>query len=46
MRVPPESLINPMSLFWHLVYAAALFLIFVTGILACGRDPKTAPAKN
>jgi hypothetical protein len=46
MRIPPESLINPMSLFWYLVYAAALFLIFVTGILAGSRDPKKAPAKK
>jgi hypothetical protein len=46
MRIPPESPINPLSLFWYLVYAMALFLIFVTGILACSRDPKKAPAKN
>jgi hypothetical protein len=46
MRIPPESPINPMSLFWYLVYALALFLIFVTGILAGSRDPKKAPAKN
>jgi hypothetical protein len=46
MRIPPENLINPMSLFWYLVYAAALFLIFVTGILAGSRDPQKAPAKN
>jgi hypothetical protein len=46
MRIPPESLINPMSLFWYVVYALALFLIFVTGILAGSRDPKKAPAKS
>jgi hypothetical protein len=46
MRVPPESLINPMALFWHLVYAAALFLIFVAGILAGNRDSEKAPAKS
>jgi hypothetical protein len=46
MRIPPESPINPMSLFWYLVYALALFLIFVTGMLAGSRDSKKAPAKN
>jgi len=45
MRIP-ETPINPMSLFWYLVYALALFLIFVTGILAGNRDSKKAPAKN
>ena len=46
MRIPPESPINPMSLFWYLVYALALFLILVTGILAGSRDPKKAPARK
>ena len=46
MRIPPENPINPMSLFWYLVYALALFLIFVTGMLAGSRDSKKAPAKN
>jgi len=45
MRIP-ENPINPMSLFWYLVYAMALFLIFVTGILAARQDSKKAPAKN
>jgi hypothetical protein len=45
MRIP-ENPINTMALFWYLVYAVALFLIFVTGILACDRDSKKAPAKK
>ena len=45
MRIP-ENPINPMALFWCLVYAVALSLIFVTGILADTRVSKTAPAKN
>jgi len=35
-----------MAIFWYLVYALALFLIFVTGILAGSRDPKKAPARK
>jgi hypothetical protein len=46
MRIPPENPINPMALFWYLVYTLALFLIFVTGILAGSRDSEKAPAKN
>jgi hypothetical protein len=45
MRIP-ENPINPMSLFWYLVYALALFLILVTGILAGSQDPQKASAKN
>jgi hypothetical protein len=45
MRIP-ENPINPMALFWYLVYALALFLILVTGILAGSRDPKKAPARK
>jgi len=46
MRIPQENPINPMALFWCLVYALALILIFVTGILAARQDSKKAPAKN
>jgi hypothetical protein len=46
MRIPQANPINPMSLFWYLVYALAIILIFVTGILADGQDAKKAPAKN
>jgi hypothetical protein len=46
MRIPPENLINPMSLFWYLIYVLALSLIFVTGVLAGNRDSKQAPAKS
>jgi len=45
MRIT-ETPINPMSLFWCLVYALALFLILVTGILAGSPDSKKASAKN
>jgi hypothetical protein len=45
MRIP-ENPINTMALFWYLVYAVALFLIFVTGIPGVSRDPKKAPAIN
>ena len=45
MRIP-ENPINPMALFWYLIYALALCLFFVTGILAGSRDPQKAPAKN
>ncbi len=46
MRIPPENPINPMSLFWYLVYALALSLIFVIGVLAGSRDSNKAPAKS
>lgn len=45
MRIP-DNPINPTSLFWYLVYTLALFLIFITGILAGNQDLKKAPAKN
>ncbi len=46
MRIPPEIPINSMALFWYLVYSLALFLIFVTGILAGSRDPKRPPQRT
>jgi|GEM_PF-1405611 hypothetical protein len=46
MRIS-ENPINPMVLFWYLVYALALFLIFVTEFLwQVAEIQKKAPAKR
>jgi hypothetical protein len=46
MRIP-ENPINPMVLFWYLVYGLALFLIFVTEILWwIAKIQKKAPARR
>jgi hypothetical protein len=46
MRIP-DNPIHPMVLFWCLVYALALFLIFVTEILwQIAGIQKIAPAKS
>lgn len=46
MRTPDHS-INTMVLFWYLVYALALFSVFVGRTLGRAQDSrKKAPAKN
>lgn len=41
----PDSPINTMVIFWYLVYALALFSVFVGRILAHNQGAKKAPAK-
>jgi hypothetical protein len=45
MRIP-DNPINPMAPFWYLVYALALFLIFVAGILEWVAGIQKSPRKN
>jgi len=45
MRIPTNP-IHPMAVFWCLVYALALFFVFVAGILAWSREWKPTPAKG
>ena len=42
----PDSPINTMVVFWYLVYALALFSVFVARILSRNQGAKKAPAKN
>jgi hypothetical protein len=45
MRISSNT-ISPMTLFWYLVYALALFLIFVAGIWRVARIQAGPPQKN
>lgn len=37
--------ISPLALFWCVIYALAVALIFVAEILVCAQDSKRSPAK-
>ena len=38
--------ISPLALFWCVIYALAVSLIFIAEILVCAQDSKRALAKN
>ncbi len=42
----PDSPINTMVVFWYLVYALALFSVFVARLLARNQDARKAPASR
>jgi hypothetical protein len=45
MRIPMNTF-NPLTLFWCVIYALALFSVFIARIVARNQDLSTVAAKN